>query len=179
MATNPNDDRLARARAYIAEHKDDAPDRLAAAMRDTGQRYLDEVTGLSDAELDFSPGEGQWSVRQTCLHVDHAIGRVAGLIPLLAEGTVPDLPTPKPGVLSEDPGDFEEVIGMLKTSFERAADASKSLEGTPDLAALFEHPFFGPLNCREWMAFNVMHLEVHIRQVQRIKKALRESKTGA
>lgn len=173
------EERLQKARGWIDQHTNDAPAELAAMMRATGDEFLHEVSELSEAELAYSPGEGQWCVREVCLHVIDAIGKVGGLVPVLASGTVPDLPKAKPGVLAKDPGDFEQILAALRATFETAANAARSLERSPDTTAMYEHPFFGPLHSRQWMAFNVLHTKAHINQVKRIKEALKAAKLGA
>jgi hypothetical protein len=173
------EERLQKARAWIDEHTNDAPGQLAAMMRASGEEFLGEVSPLSEAEIVYSPGEGQWCVREVCLHVIDAIGKVGGLVPILASGTAPDWPKPRPGVLAKDPGDFNQVLAALQKTFETATNASESLDGSPDTTALYEHPYFGPLNSRQWMAFNVLHTKAHIGQVKRVKAALKTEKLGA
>ena len=36
-------------------------------------------------------------------------------------------------------------------------------------AATFDHPFFGPLNCKGWVAFQRLHDADHIGQIEQIK----------
>ncbi len=169
-------DRITRGKAWIADVKSESPEQLSARMRESATRFLAELEGLSDADVHYTPGEGQWCVREVCLHVDHAVTRTAVLVPTLASGTSPQGIKAVPGELSADPGDFSKVVESLKSVFKRAEEAASSLSDTPNLTLTFDHPFFGPLNCREWMAFNVMHLNVHVNQVKRVKDALKQSK---
>ena len=131
---------------------------------------LGELDGLSDEQLDFSPGEGEWTVREVCRHVAQAVPRVTEAVGKLAGGTaLPDVDTGVIAQMIDDPGDFATLRNRVSTALEDCAESVDRLAENPDLSSRSAHPFFGPLNCRGWVALNIMHAKVHLRQIQRIK----------
>jgi len=161
--------RIARGKAWIDENAAKEPEENAAQMRERCDRFLEEIEGLSEGQLAFVEAEGKWTIREVSLHVAHAIPRVGTLVPLLAGGTEPPPRKPKAGVLGDDPGSFDALLAELRTGFDKAVGVVDSLKDSPDLEPKAEHPFFGHLQCLEWYAFNVLHITVHVAQVQRIK----------
>ena len=162
--------RLAIATTWIKSTADKSDDKILEKAHQARDAFLAELDGLSDAQLDFSPGEGEWSVREVCRHVAQAVPQVNKAVGLLAGGT--PLPDVDPGVISQmidDPGEFEALKNEVAAALEACTDSVSVLAGDPDLSLRSAHPFFGPLNCREWVAFNIMHANVHVRQVQRVK----------
>ena len=162
--------RLARGTAWIKSTAEKPDDKILNKARQARDAFLAELDGLSDVQLDFSPGEGEWSVREVCRHVAQAVRQVNSAVGVLAGGTT--LPDVDPGMTSrmiDDPGEFGVLKNEVAAALEACADSVSILAESPNLSLRTPHPFFGPLNCREWIAFNVMHANVHARQVQRIK----------
>lgn len=162
--------RLARATAWIKSTAEKPDDRILEKAHQARDAFLAELDGLSDAQLDFSPGEGEWSVREVCRHVAQAVQQVNSAVGALAGGT--PLPDVDPGTISrmiDDPGEFGVLKNKVAAALGACADSVSVLADSPNLSLRTAHPFFGPLNCREWIAFNVMHANVHVKQVQRIK----------
>ena len=71
--------------------------------------------------------------------------------------------TPQAVETVEEGNPFTTCLLMLQS--ERATEKAVDFETTAP------HPFFGPLNCKGWILFNVMHANVHVRQMQRIKNS--------
>ena len=161
--------RIARGKTWIDDNAAKPPEEIAGQMRERCDTFLEEIDGLSETQLSFVEGEGKWTIRQVSLHVLHAIPRVGLLVPLLAGGAQPPPAKPRPGVLAEDPGSFDAIVSQLRGDFDTVVEVVESVTASPDLGPKAEHPFFGQLNCLEWFAFNVLHITVHVAQVQRIK----------
>lgn len=161
---------LAVAKQIVDKFSAESPEKLVERLDKHRQDLLDEVSGLSDAQLEFSPGEGQWSVKETCLHVSNSLNGTAGLSVLLASGEQPEQKGDvEMGVLDEAPADFESVKVAMGRSFDVMAQATENLREDCNLELVFAHPWFGELNCYEWVAFNLVHMGAHVRQVRRIK----------
>ena len=164
--------RLAQGREWIDKTHGESAENLKSRMRHAADKFLNELEGLSEPQSAWSPGEGQWSVRQVCLHVANSVRDCGGMISCLARGDKLESIDIRLGILDPDPGNLNTILDSVEAAFNGACKASDCLENSPELENRFTHPYFGNLNCREWMAFNIMHTNVHVRQVQRIKNTL-------
>lgn len=153
---------------WINSRKDKSVDELKALFSDRADAYVAETSGLSSKQFDYKPSDTEWSIREVSLHVAHSIAAGGSVIPILAGGTT--LPNDvQPGQMIDDPGDQASIGKSVEVAFAIVLAAMESLEGDPDLDATFKHPFFGPINCRQTAAFNILHLDIHVKQVQRVK----------
>ena len=163
--------RVAQGLAYIQKLEACPNDELLERMRDTKDKFLAELEGLSSAHVLFSPGDGKWCVKQVCLHMQDALGLVADTLRDLAKGIEYPGTTGEEvmGQLADDPGDFTLTTQALTATLDKAIEVIADLPGKPNATLQAPHPIFGMLNYREWIAFNIMHAVVHIRQIHRIK----------
>lgn len=161
--------RIAEGKRWLAEVQDESPDQLAARLKEYEEALNASLEGLSDEQWAYSPAEDQWSIREVCLHVTNSVRGVAMLTNVLAAGKDgPD--TIVMSVKDEDGGaSTEEIRAMLKKAFQRSAEATLALSDGFNAEKTTEHPFFGALNCKEWAVFNLMHVSIHIQQIERIK----------
>ena len=162
--------RIDDARAWLDDHKDKPPVDLARMMRVCGAGFMKELNGLSPGQWEFSPGERQWSPKEVSLHMAPSVQGVSQLVPVLAAGQELNIDL-QPGVLGDDPGSNDAILEQLNGAFGAAVASMRALEEEVDEVAALKHPFFGPLNCREWAAFNILHTDIHRRQLQRIKSS--------
>lgn len=169
--TTDIESRIAQALAYIKKLEASANSELVERMRGTKEKFLAEIAGLSDAQVAFSPGEGQWSMNQVCLHMQDALGFVNNGIGDLARGIATRDTTGEKimGQLAKDPGDFALTTQALTATLDDAVDVIVALPQEPNTTLQAPHPLFGMLNYRQWIAFNLMHAVIHVRQIQRIK----------
>ena len=165
------EERVAQGLAYIQKLEACPNDELVERMRGTKDKFLAEIDGLSEMQIAFSPGEGQWCVNQVCLHMQDALALVADAICDLAKGNeFPDTTGEEVmGQLADDPGDFALTAKALSATLDKTIAVIMDLPAEPNATLQAPHPLFGMLNYREWIAFNIMHAVVHIRQIQRIK----------
>lgn len=163
-------ERIAQASAWIAKTKDEPAADLLSRTRHMRQKFLAELDGLSEAQRTFSPGEGQWCVEEVCRHMSNALRAVSRAIESLAAGRkLPDIGPEGLGILDPHPGSFDAVRRGVEEGFDASEKAAERLASDADLSVTLKHPVFGPLNCREWLAFNLMHVNVHVNQIRRIK----------
>ena len=59
----------------------------------------------------------------------------------------------------------------LGAGHQELLDFVDSLSPGTTVEAMLDHPFFGPLNCREWAAFQRIHDGDHAGQIEQIKSA--------
>ncbi len=162
--------RIVLGKAWIKSTAGEWNEEVREKARQIFVALLGELDGLSDEQLDFSPGEGEWTVREVCRHVAQAVPQVTKAVGKLADGTaLPDVDSRAIARMIDDPGDFATLRNRVSTALEDCAESVDRLAENPDLSLRSAHPFFGSLNCRGWVAFNIMHANLHRRQIQRIK----------
>jgi hypothetical protein len=96
---------------------------------------------------------------------------VARIVASLVRGVVPE---GQRALGSHIPDEGQPLAALIERLRAARADLLTRVRGwpaSPDLAATFEHPFFGPLNCKGWMAFQRLHDADHIGPLEQIKAA--------
>jgi hypothetical protein len=63
------------------------------------------------------------------------------------------------------------LVERLRAARAGLLEKVREWPASPDLTVMFDHPFFGPLNCKGWVAFQRLHDADHIGQLQQIKAA--------
>lgn len=174
MAEIPEEmkERLARAAEIIKQYSAEPPAKLLERAEDQRVEFMAELDALTEEQIQFSPGEGQWSIGEVCRHSASSLTGVAQLSLALATGTPPPIEGEiRAGVVGPDLADLEAIRKAVAQGYDAIAAATKNLEGDCNLEATFAHPWFGQRNCHEWVAFNILHMAVHVNQVKRIKAA--------
>ena len=161
--------RLARGKEIIARYAAGEIDNLTAVLSDLEREFRDEVLGLSREQSQFSPGDDQWSIDEVCRHMANAMGGTARLSLVLAAGHVPELAGRiKMGLMDDDPGDFGVVTQNVHQAFRAMAQATERQREECDLECVVPHPWFGDQNSRGWVAFNLVHMMVHVNQIHAV-----------
>ena len=161
-------ERLAKGFAWIEANKNHSVEEFTKQLSELADQYNSEIADLSEDQFNFKPSEKEWSIREVSLHVSNSIGGTGQMIKILTGGTTlpDDVP---PSILDKDPGDQTKIKEKVAKAFDHALKTLPCLDGSEDLEATFKHPFFGPINCRQTAAFNIMHLNIHVKQIQRVK----------
>ena len=171
-----SEDVMTRVTSYIQHQATKSHDGIAALVSDSQARFLDVVGGLSDEQASRPEAEGEWCVRQLVRHVVDAETSVAGLVAELARGQNVDAGRRGAGAMIEDDGGpYAGLVARLREANERMIVAIRELPAEPDLELKAPHPFCGPLNCREWAAFQRVHDADHIQHAQKILAATTSS----
>jgi len=167
-----SEDVMTRVTSYIQHQATKSHDEIADLVTDSQSRFLDVVGGLSDEQASQPEAEGEWCVRQLVRHVVDAETSVAGLVAGLARGEATDAGRRGAGAMIEDDGGtYAELVVRLRAANERMLAAIRGMPAEPDIELKAPHPFFGPLNCREWAAFQRVHDADHIQHAQKILAA--------
>jgi hypothetical protein len=136
------------------------------------QKYLEIISGLSDEIVAKKPAPDEWSIRELTRHVLSAETGVTALVHNLARGEAP----PKGGgagqLVDDNGGPFALYVDQLRALNGRMLETIADLPAEPNLEAKAPHPFFGPLNCKEWAAFQRIHDEDHVQHAQKILAAI-------
>lgn len=166
-----DDDARQRLVSYL-EHqaKKDVP-RIVELIEDQRARLLGLLDGVSDEQAAFRPGPDQWSIIDVLRHVVAAEEGVARIVESLALGVVPDGSRALGSQVPDEGQSLSTLVERLRASRAGLLERVRGWPASPDLSATFDHPFFGPLNCKGWLAFQRLHDADHIGQVQQVMGA--------
>ena len=78
-------------------------------------------------------------------------------------GKIPDIDLQQP---------MSEYVTQLRELNVRFLGEVSGMPAEPNLEEKAPHPFFGPLNCKEWAAFQRVHDEDHVQHAQKILAAV-------
>ena len=127
------------------------------------RRLADLLADISEEQAAFIPSSGGWSIKEVVRHVAGAERGVAVIIARLAG-------VPEPSQESRPVG--PSLADACRELGEARARLLELVAGVPphaNLEARHEHPFFGPLNWKEWLAFQRVHDGDHIAQIEAIQ----------
>jgi len=144
---------------------------LVELIEEQRGRLLGLLDRVSEEQAAFHPAPDQWSIADVLRHVIAAEEHVALVIESLARGVVPK---GKRVMGRQTPDEGQPLAALIERLRVARADLLARIRGwpaSPDLTATFEHPYFGPLNCKGWVAFQRLHDADHIGQIEQIKAA--------
>lgn len=128
------------------------------------RRLEDLLAHISEDHAAFVPASGGWSVKEVVRHVAGAERGVAVIIARLTG-------VPEPAEESRPAG--QSLADACRELSEARAGLLELVAGVPpdaNLETRHEHPFFGPLNWKEWLAFQRVHDGDHIAQIEAIQR---------
>ncbi len=128
---------------------------------------------ISEEQAQFEP-EGEWCAKEVLGHVLTVSRGVNGQISDLAEGKPLRRASADESALGRQSAADESLpIEALRLKvhdlFEETRQLVRSLREDERLAQQFQHPLFGALNLKEWIAFQRIHALDHIQQIEKIK----------
>jgi hypothetical protein len=152
-------------------------------------RLLREVEELSQAQVDWRPGEGDWSVGEIVHHLtlaEVATGKLTskllkeagpGALPFPADlaGFAPLPPWPAgpreaPPLVRPEPGHpAGELVAALKAARERSRQSIERLGGVDPRPLRFRHFALGDLDLAQWWMLQARHDADHLDQLLRLK----------
>jgi uncharacterized damage-inducible protein DinB len=134
-------------------------------------RLLAILDGVSEEQAAFRPAPDQWSIADVLRHVIAAEEGVALIVESLARGVVPEGQRALGSHIPDAGQPLAALSERLRAARRDLLERVQAWPASPDLAATFEHPFFGPLNCKGWLAFQRLHDADHIGQIEQIMAA--------
>jgi DinB family protein len=167
-----SEDIAARVTSYIQHQGAKSPEALVDLVTTSQERFLGVVDPLADDLASRKPGEDEWSLRELIRHVIDAEERVATLVHDLARGARPAGGREAGMMLEDDGRPFAEFVAQLREVNASLLQALRTLPTEPNLVEKANHPFFGPLNCKEWAAFQRVHDEDHVQHAGKIIAAV-------
>ena len=141
---------------------------LAALMERTGADCARCLEDTSDAQASFSHGE-EWSMKEV---VGHMLGSSAAInheIAGLAAGRE-SRPPGRTGITAGGDRPIEELRRALAGLWAETGRLVASLPEDGNLERTWDHPWFGPLNFKEWIAFQRLHAMDHVQQMERLRE---------
>jgi uncharacterized damage-inducible protein DinB len=149
--------------SYLAHQGRKDASAIAEVIERERRRLVDVLAEVSQEQAEFVPSPGQWSIRDVVEHVAAAERGVVEIIARLAGAAAPpEGPSATGRSLTELRQHLTAVRAQLLSLVER-------LPQDANLDAKHDHPFFGPLNWKEWLAFQRVHDGDHIEQIEAIQ----------
>jgi DinB superfamily len=152
---------LAYIRKQVAERSvEDTLARLRSAAGDLHSA----ARAVADFELPRSPDE--WSANQCLTHVvEWNLRNAREILYVALSGELPNREA------ADVPAQREALITAHDESIESLS--AHVIEAAPEgfLHIRWQHPFFGPLNWREWLAFLEVHCRDHAGQLRAMQRA--------
>ena len=156
------------------------------------EALLDEVRGLSEAQLTFQPMPGKWSIGEILDHLslaERSIARVASRVLQQAAGRgligEPGSMQPPPhqidrelfnrpvaapeSVLPSLGRPIERLLASLEESRERLMEVSSRAAGRVVGSVTIRHFQLGELHFYQWLMLEGVHELKHLAQIRRIK----------
>lgn len=152
--------------------------------------FIDKINEFSDEQFNLKPAPDSWSASEVLEHVY----RSEFGIPRLFTGETKEITDRKPdafvpkmkdrflksdkkmkasGVILPTEGNKSKNVLIEKFRNNRKEIGDLIDELSPEKLCLkYEHPVFGLLTRMEWVHFNIIHCQRHIKQLERIKSQL-------
>jgi hypothetical protein len=164
------DDPIQQAMSYVRHQASKGLDSLAELMARTGEDWRRCLETINDRQAAFAPGS-EWSPHQVLAHFVSATATVNRHVTQIAAGAAP--PTAPFDEATVTPVERAPTIAAERTRvadlFRDTVTMVKSLEDGPRLSEKFDHPVFGPLDLKEWIAFQRIHSMDHMQQIEKVK----------
>jgi hypothetical protein len=140
---------------------------LAALMERTAADCARCLEDVSEAQAGFKHDD-EWSMKEV---LEHMLGSSRGVnreISNLVEGKTAALEA-RMGLTGSGERPVEELRQALADLWVETGRLVAALPEDADLERTWEHPLFGALNFKEWIAFQRMHALDHVQQMYKLK----------
>jgi hypothetical protein len=166
-----------------------ALERIWQELEATRAEVLREVDGLTQAQADWRPSAGDWSIGEILHHLtlaEVATGKLTSK--LLREGGAaagpfpPDLaafaplppwppgPREAPAVVRPEAGHaLDRLLADLRAARERSRQSIERLAGVDPRGLTWPHFALGELDLGQWWTLQAQHDRDHVQQLRRIK----------
>ncbi|MDP2947978.1 MAG: DinB family protein [Chloroflexota bacterium] len=150
--------------SYLAHQGRKDVSAIVELIEEERRRLAELLEDVSEEQAGFAPSAGQWSIREI---VRHVVGTERGAIQIIARLAGAGEPSAETdGVigqsLAELRSELAEVRGQLLEVVGRVNPHT-------NLEARHDHPFFGPLSWKEWLAFQRVHDRDHAAQIEAVE----------
>ena len=125
------------------------------------------LEGVSEEQAAFRYNE-EWCIKEVLGHMLVSGKGVNNEIANLVEDR-PSTREARMGVVADAERTLEEMRQMLTDLWGETGRLVASLPEAGNLERTWDHPMFGSLNFREWIAFQRMHAMDHVQQMENVK----------
>ena len=169
--TTQQDEVRERVRAYVQHNAVKSPEALKEVSQKGQDQLLELIHGLSDEQASFKANPDDWSVLEVLQHLIESKRGIARICAALARGELP-ASSARVGVIEREPfSSLAQARSALDEAQRELLAFVDTLSPETNLEATYDHPWFGPHNCKEWVIFQRLHDGDHIGQIERIKSA--------
>jgi len=149
--------------SYLAHQGTKEASAIVEVVERERRRLVDVLAEVSQEQAEFVASPGQWSIRDVAEHVAGAERGVVEIIARLAGVASPPAGPPAAGL------PLTELREHLTAVRAQLLGLVGGLPRDANLDAKHDHLFFGPLNWKEWLAFQRVHDGDHIEQIEAIR----------
>ncbi len=153
--------------SYLRHQADKDSEDLAALMERTAADCARCLEGVSEEQAAFQYDE-EWCIKEVLGHMLVSGKGVNHEIANLVEGR-PSAREARMGVASGADRPIGELRQALADMWAETGQLVGSLPEDGNLERTWDHPMFGSLNFREWIAFQRLHAMDHIQQMEKVK----------
>ncbi len=170
MTTDQNELRE-RVISYVRHQVEKGPEGIRQAILKGYDQLHGLIDGLSEEQAAFKPSPDDWCVLEVLQHVVESKQKVARRSFALARGETAPPVTVIGTVEGQVPATLAESRTALEKEHRELLRFVESLSPETNVEAKQPHPWFGPLDCREWAVFERVHDGDHANQILEIKGA--------
>ncbi len=156
-----------QALSYIRHQAAKGMDDLAGLMERTAADCTRCLEGVSEEQASFQYDE-EWSIKGVLGHMLSSGKGVNQEIANLVEDNPPSR-TARMGIASGADRPVGELRRALTELWTETGRLVASLPESGNLERTWDHPMFGSLNFREWIAFQRLHAMDHVQQMEKVK----------
>jgi hypothetical protein len=129
------------------------------------RRLVDVLAEVSPEQGEFAPSAGQWSIRDV---VEHVVAAERGVVEIIARLAGVAAPPAGPSAAGRSLAELRQHLAAVRAQL---LGLVEGLAEDASLDAKHGHFFFGPLNWKEWLAFQRVHDGDHIDQIESIRRS--------
>jgi DinB superfamily len=151
---------------YLAYRNRIAPEQLKDQTIKLLEDYQQTLSASPAERLGRSPANGKWNGGEIAFH----ILRAAKATFRMCEGLRNNQPMAD---VPKDQAGKTKTVGRddLLSRSTQLLELAKQFDYRSSTKNISSHPFFGPLNDKQWLVVNLIHLERHFKQLQNATQA--------
>ncbi len=156
-----------QALSYVRHQAAKSLNDLAALMERTASDCARCLEGVSEAQAGFRHDQ-EWSIKEV---LGHMLASGAGVNREIGN-LVEDRRSAREARTGIVTGANQPIAQLREALSDLWAETSRLVASLPEMGNLertWDHPAFGPLNYKEWIAFQRLHAMDHIQQIDKVK----------
>jgi DinB superfamily len=148
---------------------------IDAMLERTAEDWRACLEAMTEAQASFK-SEGEWCAKECLGHAIQSSRSINQDVASLGGVEAPGERSTEVRAMGMQAPEYEamavgDLCDMIVGAIEESRMLAVALQKSDKLNASFPHPMFGPLNLKEWLAFQRIHSMDHIQQIDKIKAA--------